>query len=65
MISISKAKTYPRFETEARGNSEMAYCRKVWIKSRLVNHLMQVFKVYCQSSKFYCQQLRSFTFKLR
>ena len=25
MITISKASTYPRFETEARGNSEMAY----------------------------------------
>ena len=25
MISISKVDTYPRFETEARGNSEMAY----------------------------------------
>ena len=26
MISISRLSTYPRFETEAQGNSEMTYC---------------------------------------
>ena len=27
IISISRLSTWPRFHTEARGNSEMAYCR--------------------------------------
>ena len=26
MISYQRLSTYPRFETEARGNSEMVYC---------------------------------------
>ena len=42
MITISKASTYPRFETEARGNSEMAYW--TWFKSPISD---------CQSWRFF------------
>ena len=33
MISYQRLSTYPRFETEARGNSEMAYYRLYFIKT--------------------------------
>ena len=42
MITISKASTYPRFETEARENSEMAYW--TWFKSPISD---------CQSWRFF------------